>query len=47
MKWLMFAWKNVMRNRRRSLTAMLITALGTAAVLASGGFALYTYESLE
>lgn len=47
MKWLMFAWKNVMRNRRRSSTAMLITALGTAAVLASGGFALFTYESLE
>ncbi len=47
MKWLMFAWKNVMRNRRRSLTAMLITALGTAAVLASGGFALFTYQSLE
>ena len=47
MKWLMFAWKNVMRNRRRSLTAMLITALGTAAVLGSGGFALFTYESLE
>jgi putative ABC transport system permease protein len=47
MKWLMFAWKNVMRNRRRSATAMLITALGTAAVLGSGGFALFTYESLE
>ena len=31
MKWLVFAWKNVMRNRRRSLTAMLITAFGTAA----------------
>lgn len=47
MNWLMFAWKNVMRNRRRAITAMLITALGTAAVLASGGFALFTYESLE
>ncbi|MDP2809312.1 MAG: ABC transporter permease [Rhodocyclaceae bacterium] len=47
MKWLVFAWKNVMRNRRRSLTAMLITAMGTAAVLGSGGFALFTYESLE
>ncbi|MDK9702907.1 MAG: ABC transporter permease [Sulfuritalea sp.] len=47
MKWLIFAWKNVMRNRRRSLTAMLITALGTAAVLGSGGFALFTYQSLE
>ncbi len=47
MKWLIFAWKNVMRNRRRSLTAMLIAAFGSAAVLASGGFALFTYESLE
>jgi putative ABC transport system permease protein len=47
MNWILFAWKNVMRNRRRSLTAMLITAFGTAAVLASGGFALFTYESLE
>lgn len=47
MKWILFAWKNVMRNRRRSLTAMLITALGTAAVLGSGGFALFTYESLQ
>ncbi|MBL8490598.1 MAG: ABC transporter permease, partial [Rhodocyclaceae bacterium] len=47
MKWLLFAWKNVLRNRRRSLTAMLITAVGSAAVLISSGFALYTYESLE
>lgn len=47
MKWMLFAWKNVMRNRRRSLTAMLITAMGTAAVLIGGGFALFTYESLE
>ncbi len=47
MKWILFAWKNVMRNRRRSLTAMLITAMGTAAVLIGGGFALFTYESLE
>jgi ABC-type lipoprotein export system ATPase subunit len=47
MKWILFAWKNVMRNKRRSLTAMLITAMGTAAVLIGGGFALFTYESLE
>ncbi len=47
MKWLLFAWKNVLRNRRRSLTAMLITAVGASAVLISSGFALYTYESLE
>lgn len=47
MKWMLFAWKNVLRNRRRSLTAMLITAVGVAAVLIGGGFALYTYESLR
>ena len=47
MKWILFAWKNVMRNKRRSLTAMLITAMGTAAVLIGGGFALFTYQSLE
>lgn len=46
MKWLLFAWKNVLRNGRRSLTAMVITAVGTAAVLIGGGFALFTYESL-
>jgi putative ABC transport system permease protein len=47
MKWLLFAWKNVLRNRRRSLTAVLITAVGTAAVLVGGGFALFTYEALR
>lgn len=46
MKWLLFAWKNVLRNRRRSLTALLITATGTAAVLIGGGYALFTYQSL-
>ncbi len=47
MKWLLFAWKNVLRNRRRSLTAVLITAVGTAAVLVGGGFALFTYDALR
>ena len=47
MKWLLFAWKNVLRNRRRSFMALLITAVGTAAVLTGGGFALFAYESLR
>ena len=47
MKWLLFACKNVLRNRRRSLMALLITAVGTAAVLVGGGFALFTYDSLR
>ncbi|WP_298231446.1 FtsX-like permease family protein [uncultured Azohydromonas sp.] len=47
MRWLKFAALNVMRNRRRSLVAIFITALGTAALLLAGGFALYTYDALE
>jgi putative ABC transport system permease protein len=47
MKWLLFAFRNVLRNRRRSLTALAITAVGTAAVLIGGGFALFTYDSLR
>src|SRR4051812_3596956 len=45
-KWLSMAVKNAGRNRRRSLVTLAITALGTAAVLLGGGFALYTYQSL-
>lgn len=41
------AWQNVLRNRRRSLVTILIAAVGTAAALVAGGFALYTYEALR
>jgi len=47
MRWLLFAWRNVLRNRRRALVTVLITAVGTSAILISGGFALYTYDSLR
>ena len=46
MKWLVFAFRNVLRNRRRSIITILIAAVGTAGVLVGGGFALFTYESL-
>jgi putative ABC transport system permease protein len=46
MKWLRFAWLNALRNRRRSLVTVAIAALGTAAILLAGGFALYTYQGL-
>jgi putative ABC transport system permease protein len=36
-----------LRNRRRSLVTVAIAALGTAAILLAGGFALYTYQALE
>jgi len=46
MKWLYFAWLNTLRNRRRSLVTVGIAALGTAAILLAGGFALSTYHAL-
>jgi putative ABC transport system permease protein len=45
-KWLGMAFKNAMRNRRRSMVTLAITAIGTAAGLLGGGFALFTYQSL-
>lgn len=44
--WLKFALQNTLRNRRRSAVTVSIAALGTAAILLAGGFALFTYESL-
>ena len=45
-RWLQFAWRNTLRNRRRSAVTVTIAALGTAAILLAGGFAMATYESL-
>jgi putative ABC transport system permease protein len=44
--WLRFAAANTLRNRRRSAMTVGIAALGTAAILLAGGFALFTYQSL-
>ncbi len=44
--WLKFAVQNTLRNRRRSLVTAGIAALGTAAILLCGGFALSTYQAL-
>ena len=46
MRWLTFAFQNTLRNRRRSLVTIAVAALGTAAILLAGGFALYTYDAL-
>src|SRR5256885_12226517 len=45
-QWLKFAWLNTLRNRRRSAVTVAIAALGTAAILLAGGFALFTYQAL-
>ena len=44
--WLRFAALNTLRNRRRSVVTVTIAALGTAAILLAGGFALSTYQAL-
>ena len=44
--WLRFAAANTLRNRRRSVVTVTVAALGTAAILLAGGFALYTYQGL-
>ncbi len=47
MKWLLLAWSNLGRNRRRTLATLLLTAIGVTGIMATSGFALYTYESLR
>ena len=47
MKWLKLAIRNVLRNGKRSLVTVMIIAVGTAGAMISGGFGLYTYDSLR
>jgi putative ABC transport system permease protein len=46
MNFLALAYKNIFRNRRRSITTILVSAIGCAGLLISTGFALYTYSML-
>ncbi len=47
MKWLQFAYRNIWRNQRRSMMTITLTAIGTLGILSTGGFALFTYDSLK
>ncbi len=47
MNWLLYAARNTLRNRRRTLITVLIACIGTAAIMTSGGFAIYTYDGLR
>lgn len=47
MKQMLLAWKNVLRNRRRSMVTIMIAAVGCTAILVASGFALYTYNILS
>lgn len=41
------AWRNILRNRRRSLVTIAIATVGCMSVLVASGFALNTYGQLE
>lgn len=47
MKWLKYALQNIARNKRRSMMTIMISCVGTVAILVSTGFVLYTYNSLK
>ncbi|WP_196160598.1 FtsX-like permease family protein [Reinekea sp. G2M2-21] len=47
MKWILLAWQNLGRNRRRTLATLLLIAMGVTGIMTTTGFALYTYESLQ
>lgn len=47
MNWLRLAWKNLGRNRRRTIATMLLVGMGVTGMMTTHGFALYTYESLR
>ncbi len=44
---MVLAWRNILRNRRRSLVTILIATVGCTSVLVASGFALYTYDMLK
>jgi len=41
------AWLNLQRNRRRSILSVLIITIAIFALCCTGGFGLYTYQSLK
>ncbi len=45
--WLRFAFRNLLRNRRRSLYTILAVAIGFAAVNVFGGFTQYIFTNLR
>lgn len=47
MKWLALAWRNVLRNKRRTALAAIIFATGTTAVLSATGFVLASFHGLR
>jgi len=47
MKWFVYAWRNVARNRRRTVLSATIVACGSMALLLSIGFVLASFHGLR
>lgn len=47
MKWFVFAWRNVARNRRRTVLSAVIVACGSMALLLSIGFVQASFHGLR
>jgi len=47
MKWFVYAWRNVARNRRRTVLSAAIVACGSMALLLSVGFVLASFHGLR
>ncbi len=47
MRFTMFALRNLVRSRRRSLTVLAMTALGSVALVLSGGYVAASFRSLR
>lgn len=46
-KWFKIAWRSVVRNKRRSMTAVLTIAIAAAAMIAAYGFLTFTFWGLK
>ncbi len=47
MKWFKFAFRNVLRNRRRSLVTIILVTIGVAAILSAQGFSSHTNHRIQ
>ncbi len=46
-KWFKIAWRSVVRNRRRSITAVLTIAIASAAMICAQGYVVFSFWSLQ
>ena len=47
MRWALMALRNLARNGRRTFISLLVVGTGTAALLLTAGFILFSFRGLE